>query len=103
MYVVAVTVFVKSEFIKAFIDATHLNARNSRTEEGNLRWDFSQSVDDPSRFLLYEVYTNKEKFEEHQRTAHYLKWKNTVADWMAQPRSGLKFNALFYGDSATEG
>lgn len=99
MYVVAVTVFVKPEFIQPFIDATHLNAKASRGEAGNVRWDFSQAEDDPSRFLLYEVYTDKQAFVAHQQTLHYLTWKSAVADWMAQPRSGVKLNLLVDGDS----
>ena len=98
MYVVAVTVFVKPEFIQPFIDATHLNAKGSRTETDNLRWDFSQAEDDPAKFLLYEVYTTKEAFAVHQQTPHYLAWKSVIADWMAQPRVGVKLHSLVYGD-----
>ena len=98
MYVVAVTVFVTPAFVQAFIDATLLNAQASRTEPGNVRWDFSQAEDDPSRFLLYEVYRDKDAFIAHQQTPHYLTWKAAVADWMAQPRSGVKLRSLSYGD-----
>jgi autoinducer 2-degrading protein len=98
MYVVAVTVFVRPEFIQPFIDATHLNAKASRGEAGNVRWDFSQAEDDPSRFLLYEVYQSKEAFVAHQQTPHYVAWKSAVADWMAEPRSGVKLHSLVYGE-----
>ena len=101
MYVVAVTVIVKPEFIQPFIDATHLNAKGSRMEKDNLRWDFSQAEDDPAKFLLYEVYTDKAAFTAHQQTPHYLTWKTTIADWMAQPRSGVKYHSLVYGDSVS--
>jgi autoinducer 2-degrading protein len=98
MYVVTVTIFVKPEFLKPFIDATFENARNTRKEAGNLRFDVSQAEDDPNRFLLYEVYKTKDDFGKHQQTPHYLKWKSAVGDWMAQPRQGLKHNSLFFGD-----
>jgi autoinducer 2-degrading protein len=98
MYVVAVTIFVKPENIAPFIEATLDNARNTRREPGNLRFDVLQSADDPARFMLYEVYRQKEDFAAHQQTAHYQKWKQTVADWMAQPRQGEKHQSIFFGD-----
>jgi autoinducer 2-degrading protein len=95
MFVVAVTVLVKPERVDDFIEAVLVNARATRTEEGNARFDVSQCVDDPTRFLLYEVYRREEDFHAHQRTAHYLHWRETVADWMAQPRQGVKHYSLF--------
>ncbi len=100
MYVVAVTVFVKPEFVAPFIKASLDNAHNSRTEPGNLRWDFCQAEDDPTRFLLYEAYRAKADFAAHQQTPHYARWRDKVADWMAQPRQGVKHRAIFFGDGA---
>ena len=101
MYVVAVTVFVKPEQVRAFIDATLDNARHTRREPGNLRFDVLQGEEDQSRFLLYEAYKQKEDFSAHQQTEHYLRWKSAVADWMAQPRQGIKHQSIFFGDSET--
>ena len=98
MYVVAVTVFVKPEFVARFIEATLDNARNTRKEPMNLRFDVSQAEDDPNRIFLYEVYQAKEGFTQHQTTAHYARWKAAVADWMAQPRQASKYHTLFFGD-----
>jgi autoinducer 2-degrading protein len=83
MYVVAVTVWVKPESVDRFIEATMDNARNTRKEPGNVRFDVSRMEDDPNRFLFYEVYRDKGGFLAHQQTAHYLKWKETVAEFMA--------------------
>ena len=99
MFVVAVTVFVKPEFIGPFSAATLANARGTRQEPGNVRFDVAQAVDDPSRFFLYEVYHTPEDFARHQQTAHYVTWKTAVADWMAQPRQGIKHKSLFFGDA----
>jgi (4S)-4-hydroxy-5-phosphonooxypentane-2,3-dione isomerase len=98
MYVVSVTIFLKPDFIDPFKQAILDNARNTRREPGNLRFDVSQHEDDPTRFLLYEVYRTKADFAAHQQTEHYLRWKNAVTDWMAQPRVGVKHNTIFYGD-----
>ena len=100
MYVVNVTIFVKPQNLAPFVEATLDNARHTRKEPGNLRFDVSQAEDDPTRFLLYEVYRTKDDFATHQQTEHYLRWKNAVADWMAQPRVGVKHRTIFYGDGA---
>ena len=98
MYVVSVTVFVKSDQVESFITATMDNARNSRKEPGNVRFDVLKAEDDPTRFLLYETYLTKDDFTKHQQTEHYLRWKETVADWMAEPRQGVKHFSIFFGD-----
>lgn len=98
MYVVAVTAYVKADRVQAFVEATLDNARHTRQEAGNIRFDVLQAEDNPSRFLLYEVYHTKDDFASHQQTPHYLRWKQIVADWMAQPREGIKHHSLFFGD-----
>ena len=98
MYVVSVTVHVKPESVEQFIEATLDNARNTRKEAGNVRFDVLQAEEEPSRFLLYEAYRSKDDFTAHQQTEHYLRWKQTVADWMAQPRQGVKHTSIFFGD-----
>jgi len=100
MYVVCVTVAVKPGHEQEFIEATEANHRGARTEHGNLRFDVLQSEEDPSRFFLYEVYRSKEAFAEHQRTPHYLAWKERVAPWMATPRQGNKHRSLFPPDES---
>jgi autoinducer 2-degrading protein len=101
VYVVAVTVFVKPEKRDDFLRATLDNARNTRSEPGNVRFDVLQAEDEPTRFLLYEVYQSKEDFTRHQQTDHYLKWKSAVADWMAQPRQGIKHLSRFFDNDPT--
>lgn len=96
MFVACVTVFVKPEFVPQFVEETLHNARNTRREPGNVRFDVLQAEDDPGRFLLYEAYHQKDDLAKHHQTAHYLRWKQTVADWMAQPRQGVKHQALFF-------
>jgi autoinducer 2-degrading protein len=59
-----------------------------------------RAEEDASRFLLYEVYREKDDFAKHQQTEHYVRWKNKVADWMAQPRQGVRHLPLFFGDES---
>ena len=98
MYVAAVTIHVKSESVEPFIEATLANARSTRQEAGNVRFDVLRAQEDPAQFLLYEAYHGPNDFKAHQQTEHYLRWKQTVAEWMAQPRQGVKHHSLFFGD-----
>lgn len=95
MFVVCIHVHVKSEHREAFVEATLENAVHTVQEPGNLRFDVNQQADDPDRFLLYEVYGSEEGMKAHKATAHYAKWRQTVEDWMAQPRRGVVHSSLF--------
>ncbi len=99
MYAVCVTVHVIPEYTDDFIAATLKNARATRLEPNNVRFDVLQAVEDENRFMLYEVYKTPEDFTAHQQTEHYLEWRETVKDWMAQKRQGVKHNSIFPGDS----
>jgi len=100
MYVVVVRVRVKPGRADAFLAASKLNHEGTRREPGNLRFDVLRQEDDPDRFTLYEVYRTKADFEAHQKTAHYLAWKAAVADWMAEPRQGIRHASVFPEDEA---
>ena len=95
MYVVCIRVHVKPEHRDDFVEASLENARQTIHEPGNLRFDVIQQVDDPNRFLLYEVYRDAEGMSAHKETAHYAKWRDAVAPWMAEPREGVKHHSLF--------
>jgi autoinducer 2-degrading protein len=95
MHVVCVHVHVQPEHRDAFIQITLENARNTIQEPGNLRFDVIQRVDDPNRFMLYEVYRDEAGMAAHKQTAHYARWAEAVGPWMAEPRQGIKHVNLF--------
>ncbi len=95
MHVTLVNVHVKKEHIDDFIEATRLNHEASTRESGNRRFDILQSSEDPARFVLYEAYTSADDALAHKDTAHYLAWREAVADWMAEPRQGVCYQGLF--------
>jgi len=94
MIVVIVHVEVRPENVDAFIRATTENHLESVKEPGNLRFDVLRNDAEPTRFALYEAYVSKEKAAAHKKTAHYLKWRETVALWMAAPREGIPYTAI---------
>jgi autoinducer 2-degrading protein len=97
MHVTLVYVTVKPAHIDAFIEATRRNHEASVKESGNRRFDVLQSADDPAQFVLYEAYASAADAAAHKQTAHYLTWRETVADWMARPRQGVPYDGLCPG------
>jgi len=95
MHVTLVYVTVKQEYIDDFIEATRRNHAASVQEPGNRRFDVLQASDDPARFVLYEAYASAADAQAHKQTAHYLVWRDTVADWMAEPRRGVAYSGLY--------
>ncbi len=99
LLVVHVHVHVKADRVDAFKEATLENARNSVQEPGIARFDVVQQEDDPTRFVLVEVYKTPDAPAVHKETAHYAQWRDTVADMMAEPRSSVKYANVFPDDA----
>lgn len=95
MLIVHVHVHVKPESVAAFRQATIENARASIQEPGIARFDVVENQDDTTRFVLIEVYRSPEAPAAHKETAHYIKWRDTVANMMAEPRQSVKYGEVF--------
>jgi quinol monooxygenase YgiN len=91
MLIVLVHVHVLAEAVEMFKAATRVNAAASRRELGIARFDMIQQNDDPTRFVLIEVYRSPEAAAAHKETAHYKTWRDTVAPMIAEPRVGVKY------------
>lgn len=91
MLIVHVCVHVKPDQVDPFRAASIENAQHSRSEPGIARFDVLQQTDDPTRFLLVEIYRTKDDPASHKETAHYKKWRDTVADMMAEPRYAVQY------------
>ena len=94
MFVTLVHVEVIPAHVEEFIQASTENHLESVKEPGNLRFDLLRNADNPNRFVLYEAYINESAAAAHKDTAHYLKWRETVAPWMAKPREGIRYTGL---------
>lgn len=95
MLIVHVFVHVKPDQVEAFLTATLENARNSVQEPGIARFDVIRQKDDPTRFVLVEVYRTPDDPARHKETTHYQKWRDTVAEMMAEPRASIKYENVF--------
>jgi quinol monooxygenase YgiN len=99
MFIVHVHVHVKPGQAEAFKEATIENAHNSLQEPGVARFDVIQQQDDPNRFVLVEVYRTAGDPAKHKETAHYQKWRDMVAEMMANPRSSVKYSNVYPGEN----
>lgn len=102
MFIVHVHVYVKPEYVDAFREATIENARNSVKEPGITRFDVVQDLDDPTHFVLVEVYRTREDSAKHKDTVHYARWRDRVMEMMAEPRRSVKFTNVFPPDQGWE-
>lgn len=98
MQIVLVHVNVKSQFIEAFKQASMENASHSVKEAGVARFDVIQQTEDPTKFILVEVYKTADAPAAHKETVHYARWRDTVAEMMSEPRQGIKYTNIFPSD-----
>ncbi len=94
MHVTIVHIHVLFDHVDEFIAVTRANHEGSIREPGNLRFDILQSADDPARFVFYEAYVDAAAAQAHRETPHYLAWRDTVAEWMVEPRRGVRYTGL---------
>lgn len=95
MLVIYVNIHVKDEFIEDFKLASSDNAMHSLQEPGIFRFDVLQSIEDPARFALYEVYQSTDAHAAHRETAHYQRWRDSVEKITVEPRSSVKFTNIY--------
>jgi (4S)-4-hydroxy-5-phosphonooxypentane-2,3-dione isomerase len=98
MLIVHVHARIKPEFVEAFREASIENAKNSVREPGIARFDVIQQLEDPTRFVLLEVYRTAEAPGRHKETAHYMAWRDKVVEMMAEPRTSIKYSNAFPAD-----
>ncbi len=94
MIVTCVYVHVKPERVNDFLEAIIENHRGSVREPGNVRFDVLQQADDQCRFMIYEVFESEEAAKAHKEKTHYLKWRDTVKEFMAEERYGVRYKII---------
>jgi len=98
MYIVEVHIKVKSEYIEAFITATLDNANKSILEPGIARFDIFQDLNEPTRFVLVEVYRTSGDSEKHKETEHYKRWREIAEPLMVEPRIRTSYTNIYPSD-----
>lgn len=99
MHVVQVSIHVKPDQVDGFITATKENAvKSTGNEPGVARFDVMQRADDPTYFLLFEVYRTPEDAARHKETSHYAQWREIAEPMMAEPRTRVIYKNIFPSD-----
>ncbi|MEC8381766.1 MAG: putative quinol monooxygenase [Myxococcota bacterium] len=93
MVIIQITHTILPEHVDLYVKATLANAKNTRQEPGNIRFDFLKDSSDPCTFQLYEVYLDQAAQREHLASAHFAAWK-TAVDGVFAGRSITRFNGL---------
>ena len=94
MLVVHIDVQVNIADVAEFMMATAANGAASLDEPGVLRFDVVQDLADPAHFVFVEVYADADAALAHKDTAHYARWRDTVAPMMARPREPTRFEPV---------
>ena len=95
MQVTLVSVDVKPGDEEDFASESIANALASVEEPENCRFDVLRAVEDPSKFLLVEIYGTAAGPVAHKETDHYAQWRENVQDMMATPRSARKYVPVY--------
>ena len=88
MFAVVVTIVAHPGKEEALIAALNANGSHSREEASCLKWEWSRHVDDPSRFAIYEVYTDREAFLAHKASDHFAAWAEASGPCIAEKVAG---------------
>ena len=99
MHILHVFIHVKNDKVEEFKAATVENARSSLKELGVVRFDVIQEIEDPTRFLLVEVYRTPEDAAKHKETNHYKHWHEIAEPLMMEPRTRISYRNVFPGES----
>ena len=98
MFIIHVQCIVNPDQIDAFKATTIDNAQNTLREPGALRFDVIQEQDDPTRFMLVEIYRTQDDHARHKQTPHYEKWAAAAPDMLAEPRTRIFYNNICPND-----
>ena len=98
MHIVHVHIHIKPDQIEAFKGATIENARTSLTEPGIASFNIIQQADDPTRFILEEIYYSSDDPAKHRETLHFNKWRTIAEPMMAEPRTRTVYKKIFPSD-----
>jgi quinol monooxygenase YgiN len=71
MYTVIAAWRARPESVDTVRDLLSANARASQQEPGCLTFHAHQDLEDPARFMLYEVYRSSADFLAHRESEHF--------------------------------
>lgn len=65
-------------------------APNVLNDPGTLAYVIHRSIDDPSKFFIYEKYESREALKQHSSTTHFQEFSRAIASMLdGRPQVGL--------------
>jgi quinol monooxygenase YgiN len=95
MFTVLVSIKVKTENLKAFIEATIAETRTTLQDPGVVQVDVLQESDDAAHFTLHEVFQSREVGLQHLEMAHFKQWQSTIKPMLVEPPHATAYEHVF--------
>ena len=57
----------------------------SRSDEGCIKYELHQAINDPALFIFYEIWQSKEHLDKHSATSHVQHFRSKAKDLFAEP------------------
>ena len=94
MFIALVKLQIRPELLAEFKAAIVKNAELSvQRDPGCVRFDILQHEDDPTRWILYEVYDKEQAWVDHRAAPHFLAFKE-VGDRAILTRDVTKLRGI---------
>ena len=79
LYIIHAPLMVnKDKYDKFIYESINDSVGSTKYEQGCLRFDLYQNIENLDEFYLYEIYVNEECFKYHGNTKHFAKWIKNV-------------------------
>ncbi|MCF6313103.1 MAG: antibiotic biosynthesis monooxygenase [Verrucomicrobiales bacterium] len=91
MHAIVVTLEANPGKTEALLAALEANAIGSRQEAGCHKWEYSQHVDHPNQFAIYELYDDLAAIKAHKSSEHFLAWVKCIqtGELIANKQAGI--------------
>lgn len=90
-FAIVVNFRLKAGAHAAFRRLVDANATASlKNERGCRRFDVLEALDQPDQVLLYEIYDNEAAFDDHCKTAHFLRF-DTESEALVEAKSVYRY------------
>lgn len=99
MVILHVHIQVKPDRLEEFLVEGKAHAGGSSQEPGCVHFELLQQVDDPTRWMLIEVFKTEEDMRIHHDTPHFARWAKNVPDLIIEPRIRTYYHNRFPEDS----
>ncbi|MEM9410089.1 MAG: putative quinol monooxygenase [Planctomycetota bacterium] len=87
MFVVTVEFEIHVSHLDKFMSAMKQQAETSLAQEPEChRFDVCQDPDSIHRIFLYELYTDRQAFDQHLATEHFKQFDESVKSWVVSKK-----------------